>query len=185
MFVLLALAFALPMALPAAAAPGDTGDIVVHARKAGDSIVVDVDCPVNAPRSVIWDVLTDYENMPKFISNLDEGVVRARLGNNLQVFQKGKASRGLLSITFENVREIELVPRTEIRSRMVAGDLMPAAYTTRIVGSGTTLHIVHTGSYTPKLWVPPGIGPALIESETRKQYGEIRDEILRRATATK
>jgi hypothetical protein len=29
--------------------------------------------------------------------------------------------------------------------------------------------------------VPPGIGPSLIETETRKQYGEIRAEILKRA----
>jgi hypothetical protein len=42
---------------------------------------------------------------------------------------------------------------------------------------------VHTGRYTPSLWVPPIVGPALIEAETRKQYGEIRAEIERRAGA--
>jgi len=33
------------------------------------------------------------------------------------------------------------------------------------------------------MWVPPVIGPVLIEDETRKQYGEIRDEIIRRSRA--
>lgn len=181
--IALALLWALP--LLAIAAPGDTRDIIVRANKAGDSIVVEVDCPVAAPRAVIWDVLTDYDNMAKFVSNLDQSAVRARMGNRLQVFQKGKASRGPISIAFENVREIELVPQTAIESKMVSGDIMPAAFTTRIEVAGSTLHIVHAGSYTPSVWVPPVIGTALIEAETRKQYGEIRDEILRRATATK
>lgn len=169
----------------ALAATGDTSDIVVHAQKVGDTIVVEVDCPVDAPRGLVWDVLTDYDHMAKFIPNLEQSAVRARMGNRLQVFQKGKASRGPLSIAFENVREIELVPQVEIRSRMVSGDMMPAGYTTRIVGDGSTLHIVHTGSYTPSIWVPPVVGPALIEAETRRQYGEIRDEVRRRAAATK
>jgi hypothetical protein len=78
------------------------------------------------------------------------------------------------------VRDIELVAEREVRSRMVSGDALPAEFTTRIEERGTQLHIVHTGKYTPKMWVPPVVGPMLIEDETRKQYGEIRDEVVRR-----
>jgi len=159
---------------------GDTADIVVHARRDGSAVVVDVDCPVHAPRAVIWDVLTDYDNMPRFISNLEQSVVRIRTGDRLLVYQKGKASRGPLTFPFENVRDIELVPQREIRSRMVSGNAAPAEFSTRIEDRGTVLHIIHGGRYTPDIWVPPVIGPSLIEMETRKQYGEIRDEILRR-----
>jgi len=31
------------------------------------------------------------------------------------------------------------------------------------------------------MWVPPYIGPAVIEAETRKQFGEVRTEMLRRS----
>jgi hypothetical protein len=79
------------------------------------------------------------------------------------------------------MREIQLVPKSEIRSRLIAGDTMPAEFVTRIEERGGATHVVHTGSYTPSMWVPPGIGTALIEAETRKQYGEIRREIVRRA----
>jgi len=178
----LALAAALVAWPPVAArAAGDTSDIVVHARKDGATITVEVDCPVDAPRAVVWDVLTDYDHMAKFISNLDVSAVRMRMGDRLQVHQKGKASRGPLTFPFESVREIELAPQTEIRSKMISGDTMPASFTTRIETAGGSLHIVHTGTYTPSMWVPPIVGPALIEMETRKQYGEIRDEIARRA----
>jgi hypothetical protein len=176
----LALAALLAWTPDAARAAGDTSDIVVHARKDGATIEVEVDCPVDAPRAVVWDVLTDYDRMAKFISNLEVSAVRMRMGDRLQVHQKGKASRGPLTFPFESVREIEFVPQTEIRSRMISGDTMPASFTTRIETAGNRLHIVHTGTYTPSIWVPPVVGTALIEMETRKQYGEIRDEIARR-----
>ena len=178
----LALAAALVAWPPAAArAAGDTSDIVVHARKDGATITVEVDCPVDAPRAVAWDVLTDYDHMAKFVSNLEVSAIRMRMGDRLQVHQKGKASRGPLTFPFESVREIELVPQSEIRSKMISGDTMPASFTTRIEATGNKLHIVHMGTYTPSIWVPPVVGTALIEMETRKQYGEIRDEIVRRA----
>ena len=173
------LAVALVLSLPAAAA--DDSDIAVKVRKEGDTIHVAVDCPVKARPAIAWEVMTDYDNMPRFISNLTESSVRMHMGNRMQVSQKGKASRGPLSISFENMREIELVPKSEIRSRLIAGDTMPAAFVTRIEERDGMTHVMHTGTYTPSMWVPPGIGPSLIESETRKQYAEIRTEILRRA----
>lgn len=170
-------------ALPASgwAAPPDDGDIVVHVTKDGPTISADVDCPVKAPVAVVWDVLIDYDHMARFISNLETSIVRERDGDRLIVYQKGKARRGPLSFAFENEREINLIPYREIRSRLISGDLKASEFTTRIVDEGGGLHIVNSGRYTPKIWVPPLIGPAIIEAETRKQFGEIRAEILRRS----
>ncbi|HEY2862892.1 MAG TPA: SRPBCC family protein [Casimicrobiaceae bacterium] len=156
-------------------------DILVHVKKDGPEIVVEVDCPVRAPVATVWDVLTDYDNMTRFISNLQYSAVQARVDNMLKVRQTGKATRGPLSFTFDNVREVELLPYTEVRSRLISGDLKASAFTTRIVDVDGLVHIINSGRYTPKVWVPPLIGPALIEAETRKQFGEIRTEILRRS----
>jgi len=107
--------------------------------------------------------------------------VQDTVGNMLRVHQKGKASRGPLTLTFDNVREIELVPSSEIRSRLISGDMKTSDFVTRIVEVAARVHIVNSGHYTPNMWVPPIIGPALIEAETQKQFGEIRSEILRRS----
>ena len=155
-------------------------DIQVRVKKNGPEVAVDVDCPVNASAAVTWEVLTDYDHMSEFLSDVQHSNVQARDGHTLQVYQKGKAERGLLSITFENLREVELVPYQEIRSRLISGDLKASAFTTRVVDDGTLIHIINSGRYTPKLWVPPVIGPTLIEAETRKHFGELRNEILRR-----
>lgn len=168
----------MPLASPAA--PPDH-DIVVRVQKHGQEIEVEVDAPVVAPLSVVWDVLTDYDHMSQFVSNLEYSGIHARHDNTLEVHQKGKVSKGPINVAFESVREVELVPRREIRSRLISGDMKASEFVTRIVEGSTELHIVNVGHYTPNRWVPPLIGPAFIEAETRKQFGEIRKEILRRS----
>jgi hypothetical protein len=178
-------AFSFPAALaqavlPASPAPPDQ-DISVRVQKAGAEILVDVDCPVRAPLPIVWEVLTDYDNMATFVSNLQFSGIQRRVDNVLTVRQTGKVARGVFTFSFDNVREIELVPRAEIRSRLVSGDLKASAFTTRVADLDGLVRISNSGRYTPNVWVPPLIGPAVIEGETRKQYAEIRAEILRRA----
>jgi hypothetical protein len=178
------LAFAaLAAMLPLCASALDSRlDIVVKVTKDGPNITVDVDCPVDAPWPVVWDVLTDFDHMAEFISNVAVSlVVEQGVQDVLRVHQKGSASVGPFSLPFDNVREIEMVPHREIRSRMVSGDFKASAFVTRIALVGGRIHIVNSGRYTPNMWVPPFIGPALIETETRKQFAEIRAEILRRS----
>ena len=73
-----------------------------------------------------------------------------------------------------------LTPYTEIRSRLISGNLEASVFTTRVLDQGASAQVVHHGEFIPKVWVPPIIGPAAIEAETRKQFQEMRAEILRR-----
>ena len=166
------------------AASDDGKDIAVRIQKNGPSIVVDVDLPVAATALEAWNVMTDYDNMARFISNLQSSRIIGRDGNTLTVEQKGRASRGPLTLSFENIREIVLVPSREVHSRLISGDLKASEFTTRVIDHGDTAQIVNHGEFVPKIWVPPIIGPAVIEAETRKQFQELRVEILRRKSET-
>ena len=174
---LIACAACAPAVWPASPEP----EIIVHVAKDGPVVLIDVDCPVRAPLPVIWEVLTDYDHMAAFISNLQQSSVETRVGNVLTVRQRGKASLGPFSVEFDGVREVEIVPLVEIRSHHLSGDLKESAFTTRVVDVEGTFHIINIGRYTPNRWVPPLIGPSLIAGETRKQFDEIRQEILRRS----
>ena len=156
-------------------------DIVVAVRKDAETIFVDVDCPVRAPLSLIWEVLTDYDHMSGFIASLDYSSVEGRKDNLLIVRQKGKGKLGLFTFSFDNVREVEILPSVEIRSHHISGDLESSTFTTRVIDVDGTPHIINIGRYVPKAWVPPLFGPALIGGETRKQFADIRTEILRRS----
>jgi hypothetical protein len=54
---------------------------------------------------------------------------------------------------------------------------------TRLLPDGSTTRILYRAEATPIDWVPPILGRAFIEHETRKQFLEFRREILRRKHA--
>ena len=160
--------------------PAEDADIAVHVVKNGASIVVDVDLRVNATAIETWNVMTDYDNMARFVTNLESSAILSRDRDRLVVAQNGKASRGPFTFAFENVREIVLTPYTEIRSHLISGNLKASEFTTRVLDHGASAQVVYHGEFIPKVWVPPIVGPAVIEAETRKQFQELRAEILRR-----
>jgi hypothetical protein len=166
------------------AAVPDDQDIDVKVAKVGSDLVVDVALRVNAGRSEAWRVLTDYDDMVRFVSTLEESRIVRRAGNELDVAQKGKIRIGLLSFPFASVRRIELEPYTEIRSFLVEGDMANSRFTTRLLDEGGATLITQHGQMLPGMWVPPWIGTAIIAARTRQQWQEFRTEILRRTASS-
>ena len=81
----------LSCALPALGVAPDQ-DIVVRVQKSGQEVLIDVECPVRAPASLVWEVLTDYDNMARFLSNIQFSAVQTRVDNMLIVHQTGGGS---------------------------------------------------------------------------------------------
>ena len=160
-------------------------DVKVKVQRQGEAIVVDVEATVAAPVRAAWSVFTDYDHMASFITNIKHSKVVVRDGNVLQVEQTGETRVAFMRFGFEAVRAVELVPMQEIRSRLVSGDFKAYSSTTRVAATPSGAKISHHGEYVPKSWMPPLIGPAMIESETRKQYQEFIAEIERRSAAEK
>jgi carbon monoxide dehydrogenase subunit G len=184
LIVLLTAAVALgSVPLAHAYAPQDASDIEVHVQKDGDWIRIEVDFVVDATPAQAWSVLTDYDHMEQIVSNVQESTIIKREGERLEVAQRGRAGVGPLSMKFENVREIVLKHQREIHSRMISGDMKSSEFTTRITPEGERTHVSNRGRYLPAVFVPPVIGPAFIEAETRKQFHELRTEMLRRKAA--
>ncbi len=185
--LMLGLSLGIPLALaqaPARTDAQDGRDIVVQVRKDGATIIVDVEMVVQASPLATWDVLTDYDHMAQFVANVHSSRITNRNGNTLVVAQKSSTSFGLLNFSFDNVREVELVPHSEIRSKLISGDMKASAFTTRLVsdGGGVT-RVINHGEFVPTMWVPPVIGTAFLAAETRRQFIELRNEIARRIVA--
>jgi Polyketide cyclase / dehydrase and lipid transport len=171
---------------PARTEAADDSDIVVSAEKDGENIIIDVEMRVRAPLSVVWEVFTDYDHMTRFVSSVNSSRIVERSGNTVHVAQQSNTELGMLKFSFDNVRQVELVPYTEIRSRLISGDMKGSAFATRLMGDPDgTVRIYNHGVFIPTMWVPPVVGTAFLESQTRKQFFELRNEILRRAAATK
>ncbi len=157
-----------------------TDDIGVQVERRGSLLIIDVDLPLDVSPEEAWETVTDYDHMPRFLPKLLESRVLSRDGNRLRILQKGRTSRGPLSFSFENVRNVVLVPHTEIRTELVSGTLREARSVTRIVPRSPGSRLVNHGEYRPAAWVPLVIAMPLIEAETREQFGLLRAEIVRR-----
>jgi hypothetical protein len=187
--LILGSSLAIPLALAQAPLRTDTqngSDILVNVKKNGELIIVDVEMVVQASPLATWDVLTDYDHMAQFVANVQSSKITNRKGNTLVVAQKSGTAFGLLKFSFDNVREVELVPHSEIRSNLISGDMKASAFTTRIVSDeGGVTRVLNHGEFVPTMWVPPVIGTAFLEAETRRQFHELRNEIMRRTMGPK
>ena len=155
-------------------------DIDVRVARDGETVIVDVDAQMPGTLRETWAVFTDYENMASFITNLTASKIVARKEHSLEVMQAGSTKVGFMTFGFEAVRAVELLPMHEIRSSLVSGDFKSYASTTSLAVAGSGTRVRHHGEYVPKSWLPPLVGPAVIERETKKQYQEFAAEIERR-----
>jgi carbon monoxide dehydrogenase subunit G len=173
--------FALAVFPPAVhAVAQDSEDIAVAIHRDGDEFVLDVDFTVHATAQQVWNVMTDYDHMAQFISNMTMSRIVRRANDSLEVAQTTHLKIGLFDFKFDNVREIEFVPLQEIRSKLIRGDMKASAFTTRIAAEGEVTRITNHGRFIPDRWIPPLIGTLVLEAETRKQFAEFRAEIMRR-----
>ncbi|HEX8740319.1 MAG TPA: SRPBCC family protein [Casimicrobiaceae bacterium] len=180
---LLALVSVLPFAAAAAESP-QSSDVDVTVRRDGEAIIIDVDLRVDASPQQAWEVLTDYNHMAAFVSSLTMSRVVTRSDGKLEVAQISQYALGPFHFKFDNVREVELVPPLEIRSLMIRGDMKASTFTTRLLPEGGGTRILNHGRMIPDRWIPPLIGTDMIKTATRKQFSELRAEIVRRSRRT-
>jgi ribosome-associated toxin RatA of RatAB toxin-antitoxin module len=146
---------------------------------AGDTIRVDVDFLIDAPRETVWAVLTDFERMPRFVSNLKESRVLERTPGRVHLIQKGVASFGPITFSFESEREIQLAPPDRIHSRLLRGNLKRYHGDTILHAQGQATRLEFRSEAATDAFIPPYFGRRFVENETREQFVEIAAEIAR------
>ena len=154
--------------------------IAVAVRIQGEEAIVDVNFHVRVTPQEAWAVMTDYDHATHFISKLEKSVILSRTDELLLVSQKGTMGIGPLSVTFQTVPEIRLTPFEQMQARLISGNMKKNDATTRLVADATGTLIVHHMESIPDVWMPPIIGRALVEFETRARFRQLVEEMLRR-----
>jgi carbon monoxide dehydrogenase subunit G len=176
------LAFALCTALLASTALADT-QLAIDVKRNGDAF--EVDATLFAPVSVdiAWEVLTDFENMEKFVPNVNASRIIAADGNRLTIAQRGRARFGPLSFTFDSERRVELVPRTQIRSTQVRGNMQRMESATTFIPAEGGTRLRYQVDVVPGALFPAALTERFLEHEIDEQFGAIVREMVRRAGA--
>ena len=155
-------------------------DINITIQNDGKKIVVDAYFTVPVNSQLVWETLTDFDNIPSFISSVQSSEIINRTGNTLHVTQNSIIRFSVATFNFESVREVNLVPFKEINERMISGNMRKMQETTQIIPEGDQTHISYHANIIPDMWILKYIGHIFIEDEAREQFREIRDEIIRR-----
>ena len=171
------------LAATAHAEPQQDDGIEVKVQVAGENVTVDLSLAIPATRQQVWAVLTDFDHMADFISNVKESKVISVAADITKVFQRGSAKFGPLGFPFESTREMRLEPFDKIQSHMVSGNMRKMEGTTHLVDEGVQTRIIYHTDSIPGVWIPPLIGKTFIEHEIREQFREIRNEVIKRKQA--
>ncbi len=163
-----------------AAAPSANDAIDVHVEHDGMMFTSSTEMTVPATDDEVWAVLTDFDHMAQILSSVDASMITNRNGNSFDVVQKSHAYAGPLRLTLDSVRRVELTPKREIHSQLVKGDLKSSDFVTRIAQDGSLTRISVNGKFVTGGFAAAAVSPELVEKQTRQQYQELRDEILRR-----
>jgi hypothetical protein len=127
-------------------------------------------------------VLSDYDHMAQILSNMDSSRIVSRDGNRLTVAQTSHGKVGPIHVSVDGVREVTLTPMTEIRSHLVKGDLKASDFTTNLHADGSVTRVSVHGRLVTAAWVAVGLAAETVAAQTRMQYQELREEVLRRKT---
>ncbi|MDN5751665.1 MAG: SRPBCC family protein [Nitrosospira sp.] len=155
-------------------------DIKIKVQNDGEQITVDATFTVPVLPPQAWAVLTDFDNIPNFISSIQSSRVIDRSGNSVQVSQSGMEKYGFVTVSLESVRKVYLSPFKKIQERMISGSMRKMEETTQLSPEGDHTRIIYHADIIPGIWLLRIIGPVFIENEARKQFQEIINEIIRR-----
>lgn len=158
----------------------DGTDIHVVAIKKGDSVTIDASYLVPVTTDIAWDVLTDYEHMVEVLPQLRTSKVLIRSEKKLRVSQTGRIFFGPIPVVFDYLRDVELTPRSRIRSHVVGGSLKRGDVTTELMPQEAQTRITYHSEANPNIWLPFGITETFIRDNAHDQLIHMRNEMIRR-----
>ena len=154
----------------------------VQAERNGDLIHVRAQAVVQAPLSIVWATLTDYERLPEFIPGIETSRVLARDGHRITVAQTGQARFLFLSLPIAVTLVSTEYPPHVVEVRRIAGTLrhLDGRYEATTL-PGRRVYLRWTGSLSPEAELPPLISTTLARLSIEDQFQGMVREIERRA----
>ena len=70
-----------------------------------------------------------------------------------------------------------------LQSHLVRGTLKKHDTLTQLAADGSGTRVTYHADSVAGVWVPPLLGPSVVEGEVRQQFQDIQAEVLKRRTA--
>ena len=157
----------------------------VRITREADTIRIDAKLRVDVHHHIAWQVLTDYDNLARFVPGLSSSRIVSEPGAPMLLKQTGRSGFLWLTLPVEVVVRIEEIPLEAIRFSAVSGTLKSKSGEWRIEAQDDATLLIYRASIVPGFWVPPLIGTAVMAQDVRSKLVGVANEMTRRAASAK
>jgi len=160
--------------------PGADISVVATARDA--AVEVTAHAVVRAPAELIWQTLTDYEHLSRFVPGIASSRVVSRQGTQLIIEQRGGARLWFFSYPIRVVLASRERPYEGIEVHLLQGNLrrLDGGYRIEPRPDGST-ELTWSGLIEPETPLPAFIRTSLMRTNIADQFAGLVREIERRA----
>jgi len=166
----------------AAAEAEEADGVTVQVNRGAAGLEVDARCVIRAPIAIVWDVLTDYENIDDFVSSMRESRVAGRGDHHVLVEQVAVGRLFLFKRRMRATLFVEETPRSRIRFDDVLGrDFESYHGEWRIHEREGGVEILYRVAARPSFSVPDFIARGLFKRTAGELLSQVKAEMERRA----
>lgn len=133
---------------------------------------INIDVIINADAQRVYEILTDYENLSKISEGITESdLIYSLSDNDHRVKVTTEACVAFFCKTIVQVQDVEQLPGMVIVSTTIPdkSDVDYAHARWKITAEDGLARISFNSDLKPSFWVPPLIGPLLIERALRNE----------------
>jgi len=170
----------LPVRVPSEPLPAD-GSLMLEDFGRGD-YAVEGHFLVPVARPIVWQVLTDYAHMPKFISSMRRCTVEHRDDDHLVLKQEAEGHLYFFSRTIEVELSVIEMPMTQITFEDIGNkDFVSYQGSWEIRGNNQgPLEVIYRLNAKRKFSAPGFLAKAAFAKNVESLLNEVRTEIVRR-----
>ena len=171
-------------ALTLVAARPASGETLTEVERVGEVIRITASTSVAVDPHLAWTVLTDYDHLAEFIPDMRSSRIISGPEGPLKVEQKGETGFLVWTFPVEVVLQLQEDPEQLITFKSVSGNVKNMEGVWRVVEAGEGVTVQYSATMETDFWVPPLIGPAIIENDVRRKVEGLAHEMTRRAKLT-
>ena len=154
--------------------------IETRIERQGEYITVSASALMQVDARIAWEVLSDYDNLARFIPDMTSSRAVSRSGNRVLVEQKGEFGFFFYRQPVDVLLEVLEVPPHRIDARRIAGNIRELETRYELGTSAAGVRFDYSGRFIPDFSVPPLIGMPIVRRIVERRFRAMVEEIVRR-----
>jgi carbon monoxide dehydrogenase subunit G len=155
-------------------------DLSVRTGRDGDFVTISAWAVMRVDPQVAWTVLSDYDQLAKFIPDIKSSRVLSRHGNVVRVEQKGDVGFLFYKEPIIVVLEVHEEPPSRISARGLEGNVKGLETRYELSSSASGVRLDYSGRFDPDFAIPPLIGMPIVNRLIERRFRAMVAEIQRR-----